>query len=139
MRVRTVRPFDGSIRAPARVPSPEFRAPELECGAAQPGRTARLHRTHSMHNTVTTSIVDDVAVVQIDNPPVNALSHGVPEGLMAAIDEAEANPSVRAIVILGAGRTFVAGADIKDLEAAAWNTSVEPPDIHNLLTRVEDA
>ena len=92
-----------------------------------------------MNKTVTTSILDDVAVVQIDNPPVNALSHGVPEGLMAAIAEAEANPAVRAIVILGAGRTFVAGADIKDLEAAAWNSSVEPPDIHDLLTRVEDA
>ena len=92
-----------------------------------------------MNKTVTTSIVDDVAVVQIDNPPVNALSHGVPEGLMAAIAEAEANAAVRAIVILCAGRTFVAGADIKDLEAAAWNSSVEPPDIHDLLARVEDA
>jgi 3-hydroxyacyl-CoA dehydrogenase len=92
-----------------------------------------------MNKTVTTSIADDVAVVQIDNPPVNALSHGVPEGLIAAIDEAERNPAIRAIVILGAGRTFVAGADIKDLEAAAWNTSIEPPDIHDLLTRVEDA
>src|SRR5688572_9946636 len=92
-----------------------------------------------MNKTITTSISDDVAVVQIDNPPVNALSPGVPEGLMAAIDEAERNPAVRAIVILGAGRTFVAGADIKDLEAAAWNTSIEPPDIHDLLARVEDA
>jgi 3-hydroxyacyl-CoA dehydrogenase len=92
-----------------------------------------------MNKTVTTSISDDVAVVQIDNPPVNALSHGVPEGVMAAIDEAERNPAVRAIVVLGAGRTFVAGADIKDLEAAAWNTSIEPPDIHDLLARVEDA
>ncbi len=92
-----------------------------------------------MNKTVTTSISDDVAVVQIDNPPVNALSHGVPEGLVAAIDEAEGNPAVKAIVILGAGRTFVAGADIKDLEAAAWDTSIEPPDIHDLLARVEDA
>ena len=92
-----------------------------------------------MSNTVTSTVADDVAVVQIDNPPVNALSHGVPEGLVAAIDDAERNPAVRAIVIIGAGRTFVAGADIKDLEAAAWNSSVEPPDIHNLLTRVEDA
>src|SRR3954462_11943118 len=89
--------------------------------------------------TVNLTTADDIAVVEIANPPVNALSHGVPEGLVQAIEEAERNPAIRAIVILGAGRTFVAGADIKDLERAAWDSSVEPPDIHDLLTRVEDA
>ena len=92
-----------------------------------------------MANTVTSTLLDDVAVVQIDNPPVNALSEGVPEGLMAAVAQADANPAVRAIVILGAGRTFVAGADIKDLERAAWDPAIEPPDIHALLARIEDA
>ena len=42
-------------------------------------------------------------------------------------------------MILGAGRTFVAGADIKDLERAAWDPAADPPDIHGLLARVEDA
>jgi 3-hydroxyacyl-CoA dehydrogenase len=89
--------------------------------------------------TVNLTTADDVAIVEIDNPPVNALSHGVPEGLVQAVERAERDPSIRAIVILGAGRTFVAGADIKDLERAAWDASVEPPDIHDLLTRIEDA
>src|SRR5262245_23613577 len=92
-----------------------------------------------MTNLVTVALRDDVAVVEINNPPVNALSPGVPEGLIRALDEASAHPAVRAIVIAGAGRPFVAGADIRDLERAAWNPDVEPPDLHDLLVRVEDA
>src|SRR5271165_7358026 len=56
----------------------------------------------------------NVAVITIDNPPVNALSPGVPEGIWAAIDEMNADPAVKAAVVIGAGRTFVAGADIKE-------------------------
>ena len=56
----------------------------------------------------------DVAVVTIDNPPVNALSPGVPEGLKAAIEQANADVEVRAIVVIGGGRTFIAGADVNE-------------------------
>jgi len=56
----------------------------------------------------------DVAVITIDNPPVNALSPGVPEALTAAITQANADASVRAIVVIGAGRTFIAGADVNE-------------------------
>jgi len=56
----------------------------------------------------------DVAVVTIDNPPVNALSPGVPEGIQAAIEESTKDAQVRAIVVIGAGRTFIAGADIRE-------------------------
>jgi 3-hydroxyacyl-CoA dehydrogenase len=55
-----------------------------------------------------------VAVVTIDNPPVNALSPGVPEGIVAAIETASKDAEVRAVVVTGAGRTFVAGADIRE-------------------------
>ena len=47
--------------------------------------------------------------------------HRVPEALVSTIAAAERDPTIRAIVIMGAGRTFIAGADIKDLEQAAWN------------------
>src|SRR6202167_3561101 len=57
---------------------------------------------------------NDVAVITIDNPPVNALSPGVPEGISAAIDAMNSDPSVKAAVMIGAGRTFVAGADINE-------------------------
>jgi 3-hydroxyacyl-CoA dehydrogenase len=56
----------------------------------------------------------DVAVITIDNPPVNALSPGVPEGIQAALKQAVADPPTRAIVIIGAGSTFIAGADIRE-------------------------
>src|SRR5208337_2775118 len=57
---------------------------------------------------------NDVAVITIDNPPVNALSPGVPESIGTAIDEINADSAVEAAVVIGAGRTFVAGADIKE-------------------------
>jgi 3-hydroxyacyl-CoA dehydrogenase len=56
----------------------------------------------------------DIAVVTIDNPPVNALSPGVPEGIQAAIERAVSDAEVRAIVVIGAGSTFIAGADIRE-------------------------
>lgn len=61
---------------------------------------------------------DDVALIEIDNPPVNAASHAVREGLVAALQAAEADPSIHAIVIAAAGKTFVAGADIKEFGQA---------------------
>jgi 3-hydroxyacyl-CoA dehydrogenase len=67
-----------------------------------------------MNNLVRISKQDDVAVITIDNPPVNALSPGVPEGIEAAIDEVNRDPAIKAAVVIGSGRTFVAGADIKE-------------------------
>jgi len=77
-------------------------------------------------------------VITIDNPPVNALGTGVPEGISAALDRAEQEPSVSAIVIIGAGRTFVAGADIKQLEDQAHGRGPGAPNLHALLKKIED-
>ncbi len=55
-----------------------------------------------------------VGVIMIDNPPVNAASFAVRAGLMAALAEANDDPEVQAIVLACAGRTFVAGADVKE-------------------------
>jgi len=63
---------------------------------------------------VTTRRQDDVLVVTVDNPPVNVLSPGVAEGIAAAVRAAQTDDSVAAIVVLGAGSTFVAGADIRE-------------------------
>ena len=54
----------------------------------------------------------DIAVVTIDNPPVNALSHALRAGLVEALSRARADAGTAAIVIVCAGRTFIAGADI---------------------------
>ncbi len=57
--------------------------------------------------------VDGIGVVTIDNPPVNALSPGVPEGIVENIERGNADPLIRAMVLIGAGRSFIAGADIR--------------------------
>src|SRR5207302_5746573 len=57
--------------------------------------------------------VGGIGVITIDNPPVNALSAGVPEGIVAAVDKGNADPAVSAMVMIGAGRSFIAGADIR--------------------------
>lgn len=59
----------------------------------------------------------DVAVITIDNPPVNALSAAVRTGLLAALAAAQEDPAAQVIAILCAGRTFVAGADISEFRA----------------------
>ncbi len=56
----------------------------------------------------------DVAVIVVDSPPVNALSQGVREGLVKHIELAESDDECKAVVIICAGRTFIAGADIKE-------------------------
>jgi len=55
---------------------------------------------------------NDIAVITINNPPVNALSPGVPQGIEEAIERVNNDPSIRAAVLIGGGKTFIAGADI---------------------------
>jgi len=86
-----------------------------------------------LSDLVTTIIDGDVAVLRIDSPPVNALDAAVREALSEALQRVDA----RAVVIACAGRTFVAGADIGELEQAAWGDGIGP-DIHPLLAQIED-
>jgi 3-hydroxyacyl-CoA dehydrogenase len=82
----------------------------------------------------------DVAVVSIDNPPVNALSPAVIAALHSVCDQALADDSVRAVVIMGHGRTFVAGADIKEfVRLAAGPRAERKPVLAPLLSRLEEA
>lgn len=59
-----------------------------------------------------------VGIITVDNPPVNALSPGVPEGIVAGVKAGLADDEVTAMVLIGAGRSFIAGADIKHLGKA---------------------
>ncbi|MCC7485568.1 MAG: enoyl-CoA hydratase/isomerase family protein [Burkholderiales bacterium] len=63
--------------------------------------------------TVRFEVEDGIGVITIDNPPVNALGPGVREGIVAAVDKGNADPNVTAMVLIGAGRSFIAGADIR--------------------------
>jgi 3-hydroxyacyl-CoA dehydrogenase len=92
----------------------------------------------SVAGPVSVSLDHGVAVLRIDAPPVNALDRGVRDALAAAVSRLAADAAVHALVVVGAGRTFVAGADIRELERAVWDHTVEPPDFHDLLRLVED-
>ena len=80
----------------------------------------------------------NVAVITIDNPPVNALSPGVPEGILEGIEQAGADPEVHAIVVIGAGRTFIAGADIKEFGKITAGTRPKLM-LYPALLKIEDS
>ncbi|HYM12188.1 MAG TPA: 3-hydroxyacyl-CoA dehydrogenase NAD-binding domain-containing protein [Bryobacterales bacterium] len=90
-----------------------------------------------MSELVTLTKQGDIDIITINNPPVNALSPGVPEGIAGAIAAAASDESVRAVVVIGAGRTFIAGADIKEFGKI---TSGEKPagTLLPLLLQIED-
>ena len=75
---------------------------------------------------------DDIAVLRIQNPPVNALSHAVRQGLSDAMDRAEADDGVRAVLLVGDGRAFIAGADIKE-----FGKPMQEPGLPDLCNRIE--
>jgi 3-hydroxyacyl-CoA dehydrogenase len=79
-----------------------------------------------------------IAIITIDNPPVNALSPGVPEGIRAAIEEIDKDDSIRAAVLIGGGRTFVAGADIKEFGKMTSGKGLRGAGMLPLLLRIED-
>jgi 3-hydroxyacyl-CoA dehydrogenase len=80
----------------------------------------------------------DVAVITINNPPVNALSPGVPEGIKESVQAAEKDDSVKAIVLIGGGRTFIAGADIKEFGKMTSGAKDRGPGINPILEVVEN-
>jgi len=79
-----------------------------------------------------------IAVITVNNPPVNALSPGVPEGISEALDQIARDAGVKATVLIGGGRTFVAGADIKEFGKM---TSGKPrgAGLLPLLLKIEDS
>ena len=74
----------------------------------------------------------DILVVTLDHPPVNALSFAVRAGLARAIDEAEADPQVKAVLLTGAGKNFIAGADIRE-----FGKPPIPPSLPDVCNRIE--
>ncbi len=69
-----------------------------------------------MDQLATLTLQGDVAVIRLNNPPVNALSQGVQEAVQSSLDAAVRDPQVRAIVITGTGSTFCSGADLREIE-----------------------
>ena len=90
-----------------------------------------------MSPLVSLSKEGDIGIITIDNPPVNALSPGVPEGIGASIDTAQSDPSVKGFVLIGAGRTFIAGADIKEFVKITSGERSRDPGLNPLLLKIE--
>lgn len=84
---------------------------------------------------VSTDIHEDIAVITIDNPPVNALSHAVRRGLSEELALAASNNLVKAIIIICAGRTFCAGADITEFGKPPMDPSL--PDLMVEMDQIE--
>lgn len=82
---------------------------------------------------------DGVAIITINNPPVNALSPGVPEGISEAIDQVSKDDTIKAAVVIGGGRTFVAGADIEEFEKITSGKSPHGEGLLALLLKIEDS
>ena len=87
-----------------------------------------------MGEIVSYSVVDGVAVVRIDNPPVNAMDRAVRAGLEKTFSDLKGRPEIKAIVLGCAGRTFVAGADIKE-----FDSGIGKPGFHEVLRLIEDS
>jgi 3-hydroxyacyl-CoA dehydrogenase len=91
-----------------------------------------------MSALVTQSRDGDVGVVTVNNPPVNAMSPGVPEGILAALDALGKDAAVKAIVLIGGGRTFIAGADIKEFVKFTSGTKRPETGLDPLLSALEN-
>ena len=87
-----------------------------------------------MTEPVTLTQNGNVAIISIDNPPVNALGIAVRQGIVANLEAAEADDAVQAIVITGKGRTFPAGADIRE-----FGKPPQEPHLPGICTRIEDS
>src|SRR3954452_7123733 len=87
---------------------------------------------------VTTTVVEGVGILTINNPPVNALSPGVPEAIRTAVEAFTRDASVQAIVLIGAGRTFIAGADIKEFSKITAGQKRDVSPIRAMLAALEN-
>ena len=85
-------------------------------------------------SVVTITREGEIAVVTVDNPPVNALSQALRQGLWDAVGTLDADDTVRAVVLICAGRTFIAGADVTE-----FGKPPQEPHLPDLVDRIEGA
>ena len=88
--------------------------------------------TSSSAAAVRTARHGAVLVATVQNPPVNALGVDVRRGLLQAVEQAESEPEVRALLLVGAGRGFIAGADIRE-----FGKPPVPPSLPEVCNRIE--
>ncbi|MBP8176953.1 MAG: enoyl-CoA hydratase/isomerase family protein, partial [Xanthomonadales bacterium] len=82
------------------------------------------------------SVRDGVAVVTLDNPPVNGMGYDTRVAMAAGFDRALADPAVVALVVNGAGKSFSGGADIKEFGTPR---ALQEPNLHTLIAMLEQS
>ena len=87
---------------------------------------------NELKGKVNYSVSGNIAILEVDNPPVNPLSSGVRAGLFDNIAKANNDDSIEGIILTGAGRSFIAGADISE-----FGQKSDGPDFHTALREVE--
>ena len=87
-----------------------------------------------MKGQVHYQVKEGIAVLTLDNPPVNPLSSGIRQGLWECTEKALADDAVKGIVLTGAGRAFIAGADISE-----FGGKMEGAPLHDVLVRLEQS
>jgi 3-hydroxyacyl-CoA dehydrogenase len=85
---------------------------------------------------VSYAVRNGVAVMTLDNPPVNGLGHELRSGLVEALDRAAADGAVKAVVLAGAGKVFSGGADIKEFDSPK---ALAEPTLHTVIRAAEES
>ena len=86
--------------------------------------------------TATTQVKDGIAVITVDNPPVNSMALSARAGIVAGVEQALADASVKAIVLTGKGKFFCAGAEVKEFNTPA---AFAEPSLHTVIDVLENA
>ena len=86
-------------------------------------------------NTVGFAVEDGIAVLTLDHPPVNSLSHELRADLLAAIERAAEDPAINALVLIGSAKGFSGGADIREFGTPKV---LAAPNLRDLLAEIED-
>ena len=86
--------------------------------------------------TATYQAHGDIAVITLDNPPVNGLGHATRSGIVDGVQRALDDAAIRAIVLIGSGKGFSGGADIREFNTPK---ALQEPSLHTVIRVVEDA
>ena len=81
----------------------------------------------------------EIGIITINNPPVNALSPGVPEGIASSVEAAATDDSIKAVILIGGGRTFIAGADINTFGKITSGEQKRGVGLIPILLKIEDS
>src|SRR5690606_14514196 len=84
--------------------------------------------------STTYQVADGVAVITLNNPPVNGLGHSTRTGIFEGLQAAQADASVQSVVLIGGGKVFCGGADIREFGSPA---AFAKPDLYDVIVALE--